>query len=308
MTRIKLVVNVFPGVQNLPHYAALEHGFFAARGLDIELRYTQSSEEQRKGLAAGDCDIAHAALDNAVAMIDVAGEDISIVVGLDPSFNKFVVQDEIKTYSDLRGKTLGVDAPDTAFALIAYEILARNGLPPGSYHVQPIGATRFRLNALQERRIDAAMLNLPFNLMARDSGLRLLDDPLSIIGPYQSVGGFVRRAWAEQNKAVLSDYLASYIEGVRWVLDSAHHAEGTKLLSREMKLEEAMAAECVAALTRPKGGIAVDARLDDAGMANMLNLRARFMKQESAAPISRYYDPQFYESALETLARVDRLR
>lgn len=296
-------VNVFPGIQNLPHFAAIEQGFFAARGLDIILAYTTSSEEQRSALANGSCEIAHAAVDNAVAMVDVAKEDVIIVVGLDPSFNKFVVQPEVKSYEDLRGKTLGVDAPDTAFALIAYDILARKGLPRGTYHVEPIGATRFRMEALQQRRIDMSLLNLPFNLLARDSGLKLLDDPLSIIGAYQSVGGFVQRAWAQEHKETLIDYLSAYIEGVRWVLNPAHQSTGAELLGREMKLSSEMSAECMDAITR---GLAQDAALDIEGMEKVLTLRAKFTGglEAVAAPIMRYYDPTYYNKALAVLAKL----
>jgi ABC-type nitrate/sulfonate/bicarbonate transport system substrate-binding protein len=295
-------VNVFPGIQNLPHFAAIEQGYFAMRGIDVVMAFTTSSEVQREALAGATCDIAHAAVDNAVAMVDVAKEDVIIVIGLDPSFNRFVVQPEVKSYEELRGKTLGVDAPDTAFALIAYDIMARKGLPPGSYRVEAIGATRFRLEALQQRRIDAAMLNLPFNLLARDSGLRLLDDPLSIIGAYQSVGGFVRRAWAQENTGTLVDYLAAYIQGVRWVLNPANHAAGVALLGREMTLSPQMSTECMSALTH---GIARDAELDQAGMKKVLSLRASFVSGEGSAlaPVSRYYDATYYNEALALLAR-----
>lgn len=295
-------VNVFPGIQNLPHFAAIEQGFFAARGLDIIIAYTTSSEEQRRALAKGACDIAHAAVDNAVAMVDVAKEDVVIVVGLDPSFNKFVVQPEIHSYEDLRGKTLGVDAPDTAFALIAYDILARKGLPRGAYRVESIGATRFRMEALQQRRIDMSLLNLPFNLLARDSGLKLLDDPLSIIGAYQSVGGFVQRAWVKENEDILINYLSAYIEGVRWVLDPANHSAGAQLLGREMKLSPEMSTECMNAITH---GIAQDAALDIEGMEKVLTLRAKFTggPEAAAAPVSHYYDPTYYNKALAVLTK-----
>ena len=301
-SRRHVLVNVFPGIQNLPHFAAIEQGFFTARGLDVSMTYTTSSEEQRSALANGLCDIAHAAVDNAVAMVDVAKEDVIIVVGLDPSFNKFVVQPEVNSYEDLRGKTLGVDAPDTAFALIAYDILDRKGLPRGSYRVESIGATRFRMEALQKRRIDMSLLNLPFNLLARDSGLKLLDDPLLIIGAYQSVGGFAQRVWAKENEEILIAYLSAYIEGVRWVLDPVNHSVGAQLLGREMKLSPEMSAECMNAITH---GIAPDAKLDIEGMKKVLALRAKFTGglEAVAAPVMHYYDPTYYNKALALLTK-----
>ena len=117
---------VFPGVQNLPNLAAEANGFFARRGLVVETTLTKSSQQLRSGLARGEYDIGHGAVDNAVAMADLGGaEDVAIVVGLDHGFNKLIVRPQITCYDDLRGKTLGVDALDTAFALVVYEMLER---------------------------------------------------------------------------------------------------------------------------------------------------------------------------------------
>ena len=69
-TRIR--VNTFPNAKALPVHVGIAKGLFAKYGLAVELENTESSQSQRDGLAAGRFQIAHAALDNAVAMIEVA--------------------------------------------------------------------------------------------------------------------------------------------------------------------------------------------------------------------------------------------
>src|SRR5215470_811006 len=69
-TRIR--VNTFPNAKALPVHVGIAKGLFAKYGLAVELENTASSQSQRDGLAAGRFQIAHAALDNAVAMIEVA--------------------------------------------------------------------------------------------------------------------------------------------------------------------------------------------------------------------------------------------
>ena len=56
-------------------------------------------------------------------MIEVAKQDVVIVTGGDSGMNEFFVQPEVKSFADLRGRTLVVDAPDTAYALQAKKIL-----------------------------------------------------------------------------------------------------------------------------------------------------------------------------------------
>jgi hypothetical protein len=47
----------------------------ARHGIALDLAFTENSKNQRDGLAAGRFDIAHSALDNAVAMFEVARQD-----------------------------------------------------------------------------------------------------------------------------------------------------------------------------------------------------------------------------------------
>src|SRR5438105_2365746 len=72
----KLTVMVFPGLQNLPIYAAQDKGLFAKRGLDVDLKFTPNSFEIRDGLAEGRHQIVHTAVDNAVAMVEQGKGDV----------------------------------------------------------------------------------------------------------------------------------------------------------------------------------------------------------------------------------------
>jgi ABC-type nitrate/sulfonate/bicarbonate transport system substrate-binding protein len=116
LTSVKVMV--FPGVQNFPIFAAQHKGLFAKHGIAIELLYTPNSRTQREGLARGDHQIIQTAADNPVAMVEVAKADAVIVTGGDHGFNQIIVQPEINSLAELRGKTVVVDAPNTAFAFL----------------------------------------------------------------------------------------------------------------------------------------------------------------------------------------------
>ena len=174
LTRVH--VNTFPNAKALPFQAGLAKGLFARHGIDLDLAFTENSKAQRDGLAAGRFEVAHSALDNAVAMIEVARHDVIIVSGGDGGMNEFFVQGDIASFADLRGRILVVDAPDTAYALQAKKILLQHGLKEGvDYTVKPVGAGAFRFKAMQESRDNAAaILNLPFTVQAEALGLRSL--------------------------------------------------------------------------------------------------------------------------------------
>ncbi|HEY6720903.1 MAG TPA: ABC transporter substrate-binding protein [Burkholderiales bacterium] len=141
-----LRVNTFPTASYSPILVGIARGAFEKRGLKIELEFTPNSDAQREGLAKGASDIVHAAVDNAVAMVEMAHEDVVIVTGGDTGMNEFMVRPEIKSIADIRGKNLIVDAPNTAYALVARKILKNAGLIDGrDYTMKPIGGTPLRI-------------------------------------------------------------------------------------------------------------------------------------------------------------------
>src|SRR5256714_15614766 len=110
-------VKMFPGAAAMPAMAAAGQGLFAHHGLKVELLFTANSDEQRAGLAKGDFEIAQAAVDNAVAMVELAKEDVVIVSGGDSSMNEFIGPPDIRSCADSKGTPPPVHAPTTAYAL-----------------------------------------------------------------------------------------------------------------------------------------------------------------------------------------------
>ena len=301
-----LRVKVFPGAQNLAHFVGLSKGMFAKHGLKVDLQFTVNSDELRNGLADGAFEIAHAAVDNAVVMVEMAGKAVVIVVGGDSGMNELFVQPDIRSVADLRGRTVIVDAPNTAYALVAKKILLMNGLKPSDYAIKPIGGTFMRLKAMGENKEHAAsILNAPFSITAARQGMKSLGRAVDLIGPYQASGAFVMRSWAQANGPTLERYLAAYVEATRWALQPANKAECVAMLAERLKLPPDVANQTYQMLADPKSGLAPDARFNLEGFRNVLALRAEIEGQwggKAPAP-DRYLDLGYYERALTRAGR-----
>ena len=298
-------VNSFPNAKTLPLHVGVAQGIFASRGVDVQLSFTPDSKAQRDGLASGKLDVAHAAVDNAVAMVDAAKQDVVIVTGGDNGMNQFFVQPHIGSFSDLRGKIVIVDAPNTAYALLAKKILLKHGLKDGvDYTVKPVGGGRFRLQAMAEHKeYAAAVLNLPFTIQAEQLGLKSLGSTVEMLGPYQANGAFVRRGWAKANAALLERYIAAYVESLRRARDPAHRAECVAILAKELKLSAEVAERTYRQLVDPSTGFTPDAKFDLEGFRNMLALRAEMEGGDGAAAPEKYYDLSYYERAMVKLGK-----
>ncbi len=301
----ELRVSGFPNAKVLPIYIGIEKGFFKKNAIDVKLNLTESSNQQRQDLSNSKIEIVHSALDNALAMIEVAKQDIVIVSGGDGGMNEFFVQSNIESFADLKGKTIIVDAVDTAYALQAKKILLRYGLVEGKdYTVKPAGAIVYRYKALIENKNNsAAILNLPFNVQAQEQGLRSLGRLVDLLGPYQAVGTFVRRDWAESHSDLLKRYLMSYIESLRWIRDPKNKDYCVSVLKSKLSLTDYAATRTYELLNEAGFGFNIDAKLDIKGFQNMLDLRNEIQagSAKNAKTMDAYIDLSFYDNAIKAL-------
>jgi ABC-type nitrate/sulfonate/bicarbonate transport system substrate-binding protein len=294
----KLTVIVFPGVQNLPMFAAQAKGFYAKRGLNVDLKFTPNSDELRNGLAEGRYQIAHSAVDNAFALRDKANVDIAVVIGGDNSFNHLMAQPEIKSLADLKGKTVVVDAVNTAYAFQLYEMLKQKGVNKGDYEIKSAGGTNARLEAMtKDKAMAAAMMNPPFSIRGEKAGLKDMGTAAAALGAYQGTTAFVLRSWGKENADTLVKYLQAYVEGWRWCFDPNNKAAAVALLVERLTLPEDIA---TSAYDSTKDGFNRDGAIDMDGVKNVLKLRAQFEGGTPAAP-EKYLDLSYYQKALAGL-------
>jgi len=288
---------------NLALFAALDEGFLAKRGLSAELTRTKGSQEARDGLANGRFDICNYAVDNAVSMVDSGKADVIIVMGGDNGMNELYVRPEIKTYEDLRGKTVIVDAVNTAYAFQLYKMLEANGLKKGDYIVQPVGSGAKRVKAMLENpNYVAGMLSPHTMFLVAQKGFHSLGKAVEVIGPYQGLGAFVLRSWARKNADALVKYIQANIEGYRWAADPANKKKAAALLVKYLKVSMEMAALSVEAAVGPHGGVDKDMAVDLKGFEGMLKLRAELAGHPGSVPApEKYLDLSYYKRALAGL-------
>jgi ABC-type nitrate/sulfonate/bicarbonate transport system substrate-binding protein len=282
---------------------AEKQGYFAKHGVSAETENLPSSDVLRTNLGNGNGDLAYLAVDNAVAMVELAHQDVLILSGGEGSQNELVVQPEIKSLEELRGKTLIVDAPNTAYAIQMKKILLAKGLQVArDYEMKPIGGTPQRLIAMREHKEYAgSMLGPPALITAKREGFVSLAKVQDVIGPYQAAGYFAQRKWVLDNKENVENYLAAIIEAQRWLMDPANKQQVIDLWISDFHMTPEVAASTYESSVHAPGGFERDAALDIDGFKNVLQLRAEIEGQWSGHPpaVEKYYDPSFYNAALK---------
>lgn len=303
----QITVNVFPGGFNWPSFVALDQGFFERNGIRVTLQFTTNSVAQMTGLAEGKFDIAITAVDNIVAYVEGQGEapigpqpEFFAFMGSDSGFLNLVATPDVRSFSDLRGKTLSVDARTTGYAFVLFEMLARNGLHEGDYSIEKVGGTAQRWNALRDKKQAGTLLSAPFNLLAREEHYTELAKATNVIGPYQGNVGATRRSWAMQNKPVVIAFIRGYVQAIHWLYDGANREEAVRILEKNVpQLSPGLAEQSYEELLDPRAGFSRTGRLDSEGLRTVLALRSRYAEppKKLTDPL-KYYDASYYDSAI----------
>jgi ABC-type nitrate/sulfonate/bicarbonate transport system substrate-binding protein len=301
-----LSVIVFPGGFNWPIWAAQEQGYFANGGVEVKLTNTPNSVFQLTNLIDGKFDIAMTAIDNVIAYLEGQGEapvattpDIFAFMGGDNGLLSLAVVPEVKTYQDLKGRTLSVDAMTTGYAFVLFDLLRRNGLEMGDYKVEKAGGVLARWEALKQKKHDGTMLLAPFDILARAAGFNLLQYAIDVYGHYQGLVGASRRGWAKENAAKVEAYVRGYVRGLAWLSEPNNKEAAIAVLRKNLpQMSPELATQSYAVLINPRG-FSPKAQIDLEGVKTVLELRSRYGKPAKVLddPM-KYYDPAFHAAAM----------
>ncbi|MDQ7261359.1 ABC transporter substrate-binding protein [Paracoccus sp. PS-1] len=294
MTEVNTVrVIAFPGAPNLPVFAAIENGDFAALGLDVALSLTGSSIEQAERTARDEFDIVFTAFDNVVAYNEGQG---AAAPGLDPGYVAIagatrldlavVTARDIDGFAQLAGRKVALDAPTTGFAFAFYDMCAANGIGRDAYSVEAVGAAPQRWEALKFGACDATLLIEPFTSIAERAGFHVLKRSTEAYAHYQ--GGVIaaRRGFLKARPDLVERFLRGYLAGLRWVRAPENRQAAEALLARRMpQIQPAAIATVMNSLLSPETGLTPDARFLDEGAKQVLALRNA---HGGAAPVGDY--------------------
>ena len=301
-----LQVNVFPGGFNWPIWVAQERGMFAKNGVALNITPTPNSVAQLTGLIDGKFDIAMTAIDNLIAYREGQGEakvdgpDLIAVMGADNGFLRLVAVPEVKSYADLKGKTVSVDARTTGYAFVLFEMLDRAGLKEPAYQVERAGGVLQRFQQLLEKKHAATLLLSPFEVQAEAKGFNRLGDGLATLKTYQGLVAGVRQSWANQNRKAVTGYIKAYVEAVDWLYDPANRDAAIAIFLKHLPQAGQPGAEAsYRVLLNPNEGFQKKALIDMDGVRTVLELRTKW--SEVKKPLNdpaKYYDGSFYREAL----------
>ncbi len=177
LRHIRLPMGYIPSVQYAPFYVAVERGYFAAEGIELEFDYSfETNGVQLVG--AGELPFA---IVSAEQVLLARGQGLPVVYAF-AWFQKFPVAvisnaaAGITTPADLAGKRLGTPALEGANYVGLLALLAAAGVAPDSVTIQAIGFNQ--VPALTANQVDAVVVysnNEPIRLAAAGQQLNTIE-------------------------------------------------------------------------------------------------------------------------------------
>jgi ABC-type nitrate/sulfonate/bicarbonate transport system substrate-binding protein len=272
--------------RNVSYIVAQREGFFAAQGLTVCYNQVRSSDQQWNDLLSGRYDIISAASDTAVTRIVNSNLPISMVAGLEMNNDQVLAVNTamgIRTFEDLRGKPIAVDAPDTGFSFLLRKILVEHGLrlENGDYTLQPVGGVALRYAALQAGRtstgapVYASMINYPFAAQLHEP-VEVLARAEDYVFPYQGGAFTVRHDYSASHPETVTSFLRAIIAGGDFARRPENRAVVLAHIAAELGVSAEIAARELDASLDPDTGENPLARMDKQALIGTIELRQEF--------------------------------
>src|SRR5581483_2158178 len=229
---------IIPIVNYWHHYVAQEMGFYDGQNLDVEISYGENTSRVTQALASGSVDLAGPSPDSVINAVEQGGGSNLVILGGD--INKIVytlvAAKDIRSYADLRGKTLAVPGLQEGSAVVLKKMLAANGLGPDDYSFIPVGGTANRASAVVNGTAAGALIGQPQDFRLVADGQPALGVSSDAVPDYQFDVIAGRRDWAQRNADTVVRFLRAVVQADRWLYDPANRERAAQIAADTLKM------------------------------------------------------------------------
>lgn len=228
-----------------PLWAAQERGFFTKNGIDAELVFVRGAPTLLAALSSGDMQIGLTG-GTAVLGAAVAGLDLKILAVLTNRVTLDLVgRPGIKSTDELRGKRFGTAAIGGTLWMSAILGLEHFGLDVSRDDIRflVIGDAALLTQALEDRRVDAAVVDMVFSRRLQEKGFSILAELSKFNIPIASLGVVARSSYIQKNAQLSENFMRALLEGLAFVRAPGNKAATLQLLQRRLRVSASEAEE-----------------------------------------------------------------
>ena len=308
---------VVEAITNAGLYIAMDKGYFAEQGIDIDLSRFPGTDAYLASLATSELDFGtvdmNAGLFNALGR----GIDLRLVAdrGHTPPGQGYIgwivrsdLASEFRDWGDLRGRRIGMSFEGSYQHLMGGRSVERAGLTLGDVELLSVAIPDANA-ALANRAIDATIGLEPFNTIGINNGWAVRWRGVDELVPNSQVVLLVFSPGFAGRRDVAERWMTAYLRGVRdyntALRRGPNRQEIIEILTRLTPLKDAALWEQEARATAPSGvmwpALDPDGRINVPSMQDDMDWFVAHGMVRTPVDLSRYLDLSFADAAVAQL-------
>jgi len=287
-------------VSALQFHLAHRQGFFNREGITLEmLPIPGGAANMVVALNKGDVDITRTATPYLIQDVLKGSDNVAILGETATPIYSLIVKPEIKTFADLKGKTVGLSLAVDTISISTRKLMALNGIKEGDFKTTELVGTPARSECLRKGPCDAVPLGQPEDFILMKQGYLRLGVSTDAMSHFQFIVSAVRRSWAQKNKDALVRYVRALASSFRYMRDPANRDEVVRLVVETTGSSEDIARQTLALYFEPdRGVVPKQGEIDVKGFAQVIQVMNEAGELKAPLPpVERFIDLQYLKAA-----------
>ena len=287
------------GLSSLPLTVAQRKNFFVREGINlVVVPIPGGTDRIVAALDKGEIDAGKNATPYLIQAVLKGSDAVAIMSQTSNPIYSLIARPEIKTFADLKGKTLGLSTPGDTITLSTLRLLERAHLGMTDFASKVVVGTAARFACLKSGECAAVPMGQPEDLDAIGQGFPRLAFTYEAGADLLFNVDMTRRAWGAQNKDTLTRFARAMASAYAFLNDPKNRDEVTGIIV-ETGVSPKVAAEIFAPYLEPgKHVLPRKGELDMAAFNRVIALMAQVGAIPSPAPpAERFVDLQYLQAA-----------
>ncbi|MGH7875999.1 MAG: ABC transporter substrate-binding protein [Candidatus Binatia bacterium] len=287
-------------VSALQFHIAQRKNFFAREGLTLEMVPIEGGTANMVvALTAGAVEITRTATPYLIQDVLSGSDNVAVMGETATPIYSLIVRPEIKSFADLKGKTVGLSLAVDTISISTRRLLALNGVNEGDFKVKELVGTPARADCLKKPECDAVPLGQPEDFVLMNQGYRRLGVSTDALSNFQFIVSAVRRSWAAKNKEALVRYARAMAASFQYMREPVNREEVVRIVTDTTGSSEQIARQTLSLYFDPdRGVIPKRGEIDVKGFGEVIRIMEEVGELKPPLPaVERFIDLQFLKAA-----------
>jgi ABC-type nitrate/sulfonate/bicarbonate transport system substrate-binding protein len=292
MTEVRLAT-LAPSALLWLHAIARDQGFYAERKITVKELVAGSSPALLQAVSSGSVEAGISLGDVVIRAIDQGAPVIITGAILEKTILQLIGGMGVSEVKQLTDTTVTAGAVEGGTANLLRFQLQRGGVDPRSVKMVALTNSRDRVVALGNGQVKGALLIAPFDTLAVQQGMKILD---VYTDPYVQTPLVVNKEWAQKNRESAVALTQALKKAADWIYDPANKEKAIEILASYTNVPKDTCADSYKFIVEQQKAIGRGLTVSAAGLENIIKIdQAIGANPASSRPfdLARYYDSSF---------------